>query len=188
MKKLCTIDNCESPAKSKNMCNKHYLRYWKYNDPLYVAKNVGHREYHGLRNTPEYKSWNMMKNRCNNSNLPEYRYYGGRGIKICEEWDRSFTAFLNDMGKRPRGTSLDRIDPNGNYEPSNCRWADRYTQATNKRQMITNTSGQTGVYYRKDTNKWQARIESKGKRYSLGCYETLEQASKVYIEAKLIHH
>lgn len=91
---------------------------------------------HGLYKTPEYKTWTAMKGRCLCETNRRYSYYGGRGITICNEWVESFENFLKDMGKRPSSShSIDRIDPNGNYEPSNCRWADKLTQLRNKRSV-----------------------------------------------------
>lgn len=79
---------------------------------------------------PSYNSWRGMRSRCNNPNRPDWKYYGGRGITYCNRW-KSFDNFLDDMGERLPGTSLDRINTNGNYDPSNCRWATSKQQNRN---------------------------------------------------------
>lgn len=85
-----------------------------------------------------YNSWRGMRERCTNPNHIAYPYYGGRGITVCNRWLFSFDNFLNDMGPKPKKTSLDRIDSEGNYEPGNCRWATSTTQGRNtRRNQIT---------------------------------------------------
>lgn len=80
-----------------------------------------------------YTSWKAMRRRCSGDRGPAYKHYKARGIVVCERWS-SFENFLADMGERPIGLTLDRIDNDGNYEPSNCRWADASTQARNQRR------------------------------------------------------
>lgn len=99
-------------------------------------KHITERSGNSVIHKEEYHIWNSMLHRCRNKNHPSYSEYGGRGICVCEEWS-TFEVFLKDMGKRPtKGHSLDRIDPNGNYEPSNVRWATGKVQARNKRNSI----------------------------------------------------
>lgn len=88
--------------------------------------------------SPEYRSWQMMKNRCLNPAARDYAHYGGRGIKICRAWERSFEAFLADMGRRPCVTdTLERLNTARGYTPKNCVWASRLTQARNRPYATT---------------------------------------------------
>lgn len=87
---------------------------------------------HGMSKTRTYKTWKLMRARCNTPSDSHYRWYGARGIAVCPRWE-SFENFLSDMGERPQGQTLDRIDPDGDYEPSNCRWATTKEQAETNR-------------------------------------------------------
>lgn len=94
--------------------------------------------------TRTYHSWCAMRQRCNNPNAFKYPSYGGRGIKVCERWNNSFENFLADMGEAPEGHSIDRYpNNNGDYEPSNCRWATPKQQSANRRTFVNSSSLKT---------------------------------------------
>jgi hypothetical protein len=92
---------------------------------------------HGMTGTRTFKSWESMLQRCTNKNSPDYHRYGGKGVVVCRRWKNSFERFIDDMGERPEGTSLDRFpDKHGNYEPTNCRWATAGQQQRNLRNNL----------------------------------------------------
>ena len=139
---------------------------------------------HGYSRTKLYHVYTKMKGRCNNPKDKKYAYYGGRGIKVCEQWQENPQVFiqwaLNNGYKE--GLSIDRIDVNGNYEPDNCRWTDAETQCLNQRIRKDNKTGHKGIYFSNGTYKVQLRRNKK--RYYFGSYKTLEEAVSVLYEAK----
>lgn len=114
----------------------------------------------------------------------DYIDYKNKNIKVCERWYK-FENFYADMGERPEGMSIDRIDPYGNYCPENCRWADTTEQTYNQTRRCNNTSGRTGVRFRHERGKWEARIGYYGKKKILGMFDTFEEAVAAREKAEL---
>ncbi len=134
-------------------------------------------ELHGLSRHRFYNTWSNMIKRCNNnSNNPDYKNYGGRGITICEEWLDVKNFFEWAKATYVEGMTLDRIDVDGNYEPSNCRWTDRYVQSANQRIKKNNTSGFTGVYWKEGVQNWEVYIRYKNISNFLGSFKELQEA------------
>jgi len=138
--------------------------------------------------------WGTMQQRCLNPKSKAYHRYGGRGITICDRW-LDFTRFQEDMEPTWKdGLSIERIDVNGNYEPSNCKWIPVGDQWKNKRpwkewrkpeMLVTNTSGIKGVYWSKRDRRWCAAISIKNKTHYLGSFVSKDDAAEAYRSAAI---
>lgn len=142
----------------------------------------------------EYISWTCMIRRCLSPKYRQFYLYGGRGIGVCERWffgdgrQCGFSCFIADMGRKPNTQfTIDRIDGDGNYEPSNCRWASKQTQDANRRIISTpgTTSNFLGVYHRvsNKVKPWEATIKVNGKTKWLGSHATEIEAGIAYDNA-----
>jgi hypothetical protein len=129
---------------------------------------------HGMAGTVEYQAWKSMKGRCYRPNYPNYRRYGGRGIKVCDEWSNSFTAFIKHIGMRPSiNHSVDRINPDGDYEPGNVRWADAHMQSRNTSELREHSKTR-GVRFL--SGRYFAYIHVNSKQISLGGFDNFLDA------------
>lgn len=133
---------------------------------------------HNGSKKPEYRVWATMKDRCSREKNNQYSNYGGRGIAVCEKW-KSFAGFYEDMGERPGGYQLDRIDNDKGYEKANCRWASASTNSANRR----NKKGRhlAGVYVRPN-GKITAKIRIEKITYYIGACASEKEAHEKYIE------
>ena len=145
-----------------------------------------------MAGTDIYIKWSTMKRRCDNKNTKDYPHYGGRGIAYCDRW-KLFSNFYEDMGDSyQEGLSLDRREPNGNYEPGNCRWVELKIQKQNTRILkCTNTSGYRGVTFKKAIKKFCAQINVDGSKKHIGTFLTAEEAGRAYdnyVTENQLHH
>ena len=147
---------------------------------------------HGLSYHRLYYIWKQMMRRCTNLEEASYKHYGGRGITVCERW-HSIENFIEDMFPTfEEGLSIDRIDVNGNYEPSNCRWANSTMQSRNTKLIWENNkSGYRGVSWAKRDNIWRAQITINNKAVHIGSFKTVIEGALAYnnyvIENNLEH-
>ena len=139
---------------------------------------VGKNMTHGFSYHKFYQTWYDMKYRCYNTKRREYKWYGARGITVCEEWQdvTNFVAWAEKTYPNIEGYTLDRIDNDKGYSPENCRWVDKSTQVINQRIRRTNTSGYVGINWVESKLKWVSRINVEKKRIWLGDYKTIEEA------------
>ena len=146
----------------------------------YVIININNNmrcKYMNIRkqNPKEYRAWKAMRNRCNNPNYHAYHRYGGRGINVCNRWS-NFENFLNDMGKAPyKNYQLDRINNDKGYSPDNCRWVTP-KENSNNRKKYKNSTGYTGVFYRKEKRRYEVNVCINRKHRHIGVFYNLEDA------------
>lgn len=131
---------------------------------------------------PTYSSWRSMIKRCLNKKHPSFKKYGAQGVTVCGRW-RTYAFFVLDMGERPQGMTLDRIDNTKGYQPDNCRWATTTQQALNRRMLKTNTTGFIGVWLDKRCAKaavrpWRAGISFRDKTIHLGSFASAVEAAR----------
>lgn len=176
MKKLglhCESLGCSDKYVTRGYCSKHYSRLRK----------------RGTLNDPEprklvcdrytYTSWKSMVNRCRptTSNKNYIKYYVDSGVTVCDRWLESFDNFYEDMGKRPDGKTIDRIDNKQGYSKENCKWSTKTEQGVNRKIQSNNTSGFRGVSKIKGRNLWCAYIKIDGVTQRIGLFRDIEEAA-----------
>ena len=160
MKDKCSVDGCDKYAHSKGICATHYSRLRRHGDVNTTMI------FKGIDKSPELIGiYKRMIRRCFYKKHDRYKDYGGRGITVCDRWlgyDNGYINFVNDMGSKPtKNHSLDRIDNNGNYEPSNCKWSTIHEQQSNRR----NNNENIGIHYYASKDRYLASLRVNGKVY-----------------------
>jgi hypothetical protein len=142
---------------------------------------------HNMTKTKTYNSYHSMLKRCYDPSYKNFKYWGGRGVSVCDRWLESFENFLEDMGERPEGTTLNRIGSSKIYSKETCNWADKKEQSFDQRVRKDNSTGVTGVSHTK-SGKYYVRITVDGKTLSLGTFKNFDEAVRVRVEAEILYY
>lgn len=197
--RYCSIETCDRKHLAKGYCKPHYRRFK-------VFGNTGSAKVpkRGLAPYDIYHTHWRMVNRCYDSRFNGYERYGGKGIGVCKGWRESVKTFYLDMGKRPKGLSLDRINSDLNYSCGkcpeckengwklNCRWANPAVQVWNRGKQKNNKSGYIGVSWSREMKKWHVQMGHKNteglpQRLRFGYFDDPEQAAIVYDMAVIFY-
>lgn len=175
-----------SYADSGSLTSGHTQSCGCYKSEIVVARNTTH----GQIRQPAYNSWRAMRERCYNPNSTAYTNYGGKGVVVCDRWrgDEGFQNFLEDMGERPEGMSINRINGAKIYSKETCEWATNSLQGFDKGIRSSNTSGKTGINWDDKIQRWRTSIRKEGQAYYLGVYRSFEEAAIVRNKAELEHY
>lgn len=168
----CVLTRSEMRKSATGMCRECS---WK------LPNTVDHGQASRGEKSPTHNSWRGMKERCDNPKNMHYARYGGAGISYQETW-KEFSNFFEDMGERAEGTTLDRINPDLGYFKENCRWADKYVQAQNKK-----IRGR-GIRLHQDKKGWVVTLGVNGEKHYLGYYQDYEEALEVRKEAEIMYY
>lgn len=157
--RTCALDKCSEKYSARGLCKRHYT------------------------------TWNDMVGRCHNTEHSWYSSYGGRGIAVCDKWRHNPLAFYKDMGIKPTlQHSLERVDNDGDYEPSNCKWGTKTEQVRNRRVAKNNTTGIKGVHFDTSRDKWMTYITINRKMKNLGRFDLLEDAVSARMTAEELYY
>lgn len=160
LKNICCVDGCNKPVECKRYCKMHNRRIQRHGNPSIILIKK-----HNQSNSLTYSSWDSMIQRCTNPKSTNYERWGGRGIKVCEDWVK-FENFYRDMGDRPSiKHQIDRINNNGNYEPGNCRWV---TNKINTRNSSRTKMNAEKVNEIRSLIKQGYGIRAIGRMYNIG--------------------
>lgn len=180
---FCSINNCNNKHSGRGLCSTHLSRYNTHGMEN-IDRPIQETSDYPRKYPAEYHIWFNIKQRLYNKNCATYHNYGGRGLTMEESWKCSFKTFVNDIGPRPKkDLTLDRIDNDKGYVKGNIRWADRVTQAQNRRVRHNNNTGYSGVIELKQ-GVYKVSIGFNGEKIHLGTYYKLRDAINVRAEAE----